>query len=201
MYKVDDFHLRHGQPSTQIDSVVTDSAQASELPAFILGILTSVGGVAGYARTGSVPSIAAGLTVGALVSLPVSPGTSPRLISCSTAWAATASSRDNHTESSLPYLLRLRWRAAACRVRSRPGSHYQLASACWLLQDCLCTGEHLWLRLEEDCRCIQMNMDCGTESGYLKITQLLSFAFLNPGTSKRNRLLSHSLSMQPQGES
>lgn len=42
---------------------------ASELPAFILGILTSVGGVAGYARTGSVPSIAAGLTVGALYGL------------------------------------------------------------------------------------------------------------------------------------
>ncbi|KAK5328851.1 hypothetical protein LTR70_001005 [Exophiala xenobiotica] len=42
---------------------------ASELPAFILGILTSVGGVTGYARTGSVPSIAAGLTVGALYGL------------------------------------------------------------------------------------------------------------------------------------
>ncbi|RMZ89260.1 hypothetical protein DV736_g3502, partial [Chaetothyriales sp. CBS 134916] len=38
----------------------------SELPAFILGGLTSVGGVIGYARTGSVPSIVAGLTVGAL---------------------------------------------------------------------------------------------------------------------------------------
>jgi len=31
-----------------------------------------VGGIIGYARTGSVPSIAAGLTVGALVSLPPS---------------------------------------------------------------------------------------------------------------------------------
>lgn len=41
--------------------------QASETPAFILGALTSVGGIIGYVRTGSVPSIAAGLTVGALV--------------------------------------------------------------------------------------------------------------------------------------
>ncbi|KEF54011.1 uncharacterized protein A1O9_09806, partial [Exophiala aquamarina CBS 119918] len=37
-----------------------------ETPAYILGALTSVGGVTGYVRTGSVPSIAAGLTVGAL---------------------------------------------------------------------------------------------------------------------------------------
>ncbi|KAK5947415.1 hypothetical protein PMZ80_001565 [Knufia obscura] len=42
---------------------------ASELPAFILGALTSVGGTMGYVRTGSVPSIAAGLTVGALYGL------------------------------------------------------------------------------------------------------------------------------------
>ena len=43
------------------------SSQASEQPAFILGALTGVGGIIGYARTGSVPSIAAGLTVGILV--------------------------------------------------------------------------------------------------------------------------------------
>lgn len=42
--------------------------QANENPAYILSLLTSVGGVVGYARTGSVPSIVAGLTVGALVS-------------------------------------------------------------------------------------------------------------------------------------
>lgn len=41
--------------------------QASELPALILGVLTSLGGTIGYVRTGSVPSIAAGLTVGLLV--------------------------------------------------------------------------------------------------------------------------------------
>jgi uncharacterized membrane protein (UPF0136 family) len=41
--------------------------QADETPAYILGALTSVGGVTGYVRTGSVPSIVAGLTVGALV--------------------------------------------------------------------------------------------------------------------------------------
>ncbi|RMZ84259.1 hypothetical protein DV738_g807, partial [Chaetothyriales sp. CBS 135597] len=41
----------------------------SELPAFILGALTSIGGTIGYARTGSIPSIAAGLTVGTLYGL------------------------------------------------------------------------------------------------------------------------------------
>lgn len=35
--------------------------------ALILGALTAGGGITGYARTGSVPSIAAGVTVGALV--------------------------------------------------------------------------------------------------------------------------------------
>ncbi|KAL9597074.1 MAG: hypothetical protein Q9179_004392 [Wetmoreana sp. 5 TL-2023] len=37
--------------------------------AFLLAALTAGGGVTGYARTGSVPSIAAGLTVGALYGL------------------------------------------------------------------------------------------------------------------------------------
>lgn len=39
------------------------------MPALILGALTSIGGITGYVRTGSVPSIAAGLTVGALYGL------------------------------------------------------------------------------------------------------------------------------------
>jgi len=37
-----------------------------ETPAYILGALTAGGGITGYIRTGSVPSIAAGLTVGSL---------------------------------------------------------------------------------------------------------------------------------------
>ncbi|KAJ9613111.1 hypothetical protein H2200_003052 [Cladophialophora chaetospira] len=37
---------------------------ASENPAYILAALTSIGGITGYVRTGSVPSIAAGLTYG-----------------------------------------------------------------------------------------------------------------------------------------
>ena len=41
--------------------------QPNENVAIVLGALTSVGGVIGYARTGSVPSIVAGLTVGTLV--------------------------------------------------------------------------------------------------------------------------------------
>jgi len=39
----------------------------NEIPAYILGALTAGGGTMGYIRTGSVPSIAAGLTVGILV--------------------------------------------------------------------------------------------------------------------------------------
>ncbi|PMD31168.1 TMEM14-domain-containing protein [Hyaloscypha variabilis F] len=37
-----------------------------ETPAFVIGALTAGGGTFGYIKTGSVPSIAAGLTVGAL---------------------------------------------------------------------------------------------------------------------------------------
>ncbi|KAL8681662.1 MAG: hypothetical protein Q9186_002259 [Xanthomendoza sp. 1 TL-2023] len=37
--------------------------------AFLLACLTAGGGITGYARTGSVPSIAAGVTVGALYAL------------------------------------------------------------------------------------------------------------------------------------
>ncbi|MCJ1272586.1 hypothetical protein MMC21_000372 [Puttea exsequens] len=36
--------------------------------AFLLALLTAGGGLTGYIRTGSVPSVAAGMTVGALVS-------------------------------------------------------------------------------------------------------------------------------------
>jgi uncharacterized membrane protein (UPF0136 family) len=38
-----------------------------ETPAYIIGALTAGGGTFGYVKTGSVPSIAAGLTVGTLV--------------------------------------------------------------------------------------------------------------------------------------
>ncbi|RDL34754.1 Uncharacterized protein BP5553_07882 [Venustampulla echinocandica] len=37
-----------------------------ELPAYILGALTAGGGTMGYVRTGSIPSIVAGVTVGTL---------------------------------------------------------------------------------------------------------------------------------------
>jgi len=37
-----------------------------ELPAYIIGALTAGGGTFGYIKTGSVPSIAAGVTVGTL---------------------------------------------------------------------------------------------------------------------------------------
>ncbi len=40
--------------------------QSLQLIAYVLGALTAGGGTVGFARTGSVPSIAAGLTVGLL---------------------------------------------------------------------------------------------------------------------------------------
>ncbi|CZT47305.1 related to UPF0136 domain protein [Rhynchosporium secalis] len=40
--------------------------QGIETPAFIIGALTASGGTYGYLKTGSIPSVAAGVTVGAL---------------------------------------------------------------------------------------------------------------------------------------
>ncbi|GJC92059.1 transmembrane protein 14C [Colletotrichum higginsianum IMI 349063] len=39
------------------------------IPSFVLGALTAGGGIAGYARTGSLPSIIAGVSVGLLYGL------------------------------------------------------------------------------------------------------------------------------------
>ncbi|KAK1981436.1 transmembrane protein 14C [Colletotrichum cereale] len=46
-------------------------AQSSDLsvPSFVLGALTATGGIIGYARTRSVPSIVAGISVGLLYGL------------------------------------------------------------------------------------------------------------------------------------
>ena len=41
--------------------------QSLDNVALFLGALTAGGGITGYVRTGSVPSVAAGVTVGALV--------------------------------------------------------------------------------------------------------------------------------------
>ncbi|PUU81169.1 transmembrane proteins 14C-domain-containing protein [Tuber borchii] len=38
----------------------------TDLPAFIIGTLCALGGTFGYVKTGSIPSVAAGITVGAL---------------------------------------------------------------------------------------------------------------------------------------
>jgi len=42
---------------------------ASEIPAYVLGALTAGGGILGFIRTGSIPSITAGVTVGVLYGL------------------------------------------------------------------------------------------------------------------------------------
>ena len=51
-------------------SLLTNFKSSSDI-ALILGALTAGGGITGYVRTGSIPSIAAGLTVGALVCDPL----------------------------------------------------------------------------------------------------------------------------------
>lgn len=45
------------------------NSKSLEIPAYIIGALTAGGGTFGYLKTGSVPSIVAGLTVGTLVSV------------------------------------------------------------------------------------------------------------------------------------
>jgi len=41
----------------------------NEVPAYVLAALTAGGGITGYVRTGSLPSVIAGTTVGALYAL------------------------------------------------------------------------------------------------------------------------------------
>jgi len=41
----------------------------NETPAYVLALLTAGGGIMGYVRTGSVPSVAAGVTIGTLYGL------------------------------------------------------------------------------------------------------------------------------------
>lgn len=64
-------------PSTKAPCLTTHQDDPST-QAFLLACLTAGGGITGYARTGSIPSIAAGVTVGALVqSSPPSPSRQP----------------------------------------------------------------------------------------------------------------------------
>jgi hypothetical protein len=56
-----------------LSGILTEDAQGLEGPAFILSALTATGGIIGYARTGSLPSVIAGCTVGALCELLVNP--------------------------------------------------------------------------------------------------------------------------------
>ena len=55
--------------SSKQQLIIPSNPQANEpsTQAFILALLTAGGGLTGYIRTGSVPSVAAGMTVGALV--------------------------------------------------------------------------------------------------------------------------------------
>lgn len=60
-------HHHHRLSGTQLTSRSTiQSSPNLDYSALALSLLTSGGGIAGYARTGSIPSIAAGLGVGAL---------------------------------------------------------------------------------------------------------------------------------------
>lgn len=47
--------------------LLTNPCQVNEVPAYVLAALTAGGGITGYIRTGSLPSVIAGTAVGALV--------------------------------------------------------------------------------------------------------------------------------------
>ena len=65
--------LQHRHDIT-LNNTTNPQAQADpSQTAFLLALLTAGGGLTGYIRTGSVPSVAAGMTVGALVYPPFLP--------------------------------------------------------------------------------------------------------------------------------
>ena len=108
--------------------LIIPSTQANEpsTQAFILALLTAGGGLTGYIRTGSVPSVAAGMTVGALV-LPPSPTfriryTIQRIANKnnSTDSAVFESATDNHMVWNWHCWLVSYWRGAVCREQLRP---------------------------------------------------------------------------------
>ncbi|RFU36129.1 hypothetical protein B7463_g267, partial [Scytalidium lignicola] len=61
-------HDNSAEPKALIENLSSSirAKMGIETPAYILGLLTSGGGITGYVRTGSVPSIVAGITVGSL---------------------------------------------------------------------------------------------------------------------------------------
>jgi hypothetical protein len=62
----------HPQPQTSLTTNQLTNPQSQDLIALVLGFLVAGGGITGYVRTGSIPSVVAGVSVGALV-LPPEP--------------------------------------------------------------------------------------------------------------------------------
>ena len=56
------------QSSAPANTAATTTTQPLDSIGFILGAITAAGGTIGFVKSGSIPSIAAGLSVGALVS-------------------------------------------------------------------------------------------------------------------------------------
>jgi hypothetical protein len=108
--------------------------KGNETPAYILGALTASGGTLGYVRTGSVPSIAAGLTVGSLVCVLTTVKavddtylTDATNNQSSTSSADTASKTNNPTVLSLPYSHPWFWQGLPSPELSEARSLCQLA--------------------------------------------------------------------------
>jgi hypothetical protein len=57
----------HFRPPSPYICTVSNILKGIEIPAYIIGALTAGGGTFGYIKTGSVPSVVAGVTVGTLV--------------------------------------------------------------------------------------------------------------------------------------
>lgn len=108
-------------------------AQGLETPAYIIGALTASGGTFGYIRTGSVPSIAAGVTVGALVRFSISSHCSKMLTAYpSISLEAIACKTSSHLVSSLLFSLPSSLPDLPFLELSVARSHSLLVSARWL---------------------------------------------------------------------
>ena len=81
---------------------LANELQGLELPAYIIGALCASGGTFGYIKTGSIPSVTAGVTVGVLVRSNT-PSTHPCLLTGpSTFWEDIASKTARLTEWNSP---------------------------------------------------------------------------------------------------
>jgi hypothetical protein len=91
--------------------------QLQDLPttSYVLATLTASGGVIGFARTGSIPSVAAGCTVGLLCMLPATSLFAATSDALETVWAVIGSKKGSRMGWNYACLHRLFWAARQFR--------------------------------------------------------------------------------------